>query len=508
MRPTISLLHSVPPGELPPPPPRYFFGRDDLVEEIVNLAENLTPIALVGPPGIGKTAVALTVLHHDRIKQRFGDNRRFIRCDQFPASLSHFLSQLSKVTGAGVENPKDLTPLGPFLSSKEMIIVLDNAESILDPYGTNGREIYEVVEELSGFSNICLCLTSRISSTPPTCKRIDIPTLSMKTARDVFRTHYSNFDSEVLDVVDNVLEQLDFHPLSIVLLATVARQTMWGVNRLIKEWESQRTGVLRTSRNESLAASIDLSLTSPMFRELEPHAREVLQIIAFFPQGIDEHNLNWLFPTLSNRTSIIDHLCILHLTYRSNGSVKMLAPFQDYLRPKYPTSSPLPHVIQHRLSVDFNPDVPGPEEGLWIALGKGEQLRACECYCLLGNISDSRDEKKKAIEHFETALGIASSFNWSSQLFWIHHRLAVLFFHEDGFDEAYAHVEHAKPHAIGDRYMLGHAMRLQARLLYDQGRIEEARSEASRAASAFEELGAAYELAYCRSMLRCIEVRR
>ena len=686
--------YSISPGELPPPPPRACFGRDELIERIVGLAEDLTPIALIGTGGIGKTSIALNVLHDYRVKRRFGENRRFIRCDQFPPSLIHFLGRLSKAIGADTENPEDLTSLRRSLSSKEMLIILDNVESILDPRGANAREIYAVTEELSHFSNICLCVTSRITTIPPDYKRLDVPTLSMDAARNAFFRIYD--DNERPDLISRILEQLDFHPLSVTLLATVAHQNKWDNTRLVREWEQRRTGVLQTEHNKSLAATIEFSLTSPIFQELGPDARDILGVVAFFPQGVDENNLDWLFPTGSifsrllpiipgwslpsapDRKNIFDKFCVLSLTYRSDGFVTMLAPLRDHLCPKSPGFSPLLHMVKRhylrRLSVWLNPGKPGFEEARWITsedmnvehlldvfteidpnsgevwnacayfmrhlhwhkprlvvLGpkieglpddhpskpqclfelsrlfrsagnheenkrlltltlelwrergnilevaealrflaetnrqllhhqegisrlnealeiyerfnntsgrvfslqllawllhsdnqldaaeeaasraidllsnKGEQFQVCQCHCILGNISQSKGETKKAIDHFETALGMASSSNWHGQLFWNHYSLAQLFFDEGRFGDAHAHVERAKSQVINDPYLSGRAMELEARFWYRESRPEEARSEALRAADIYEKIGAAKGVEDCKAILRSIE---
>ena len=337
---------------------------------MVDLVESLTPIALIGPGGIGKTSVALTVLHDDRIKKRFGENRRFIRCDQFQAAQASFLNRLSKALGAGIENPEDLTPLRPFLSSKELFIVLDNAESILDIPGAEGGKIHAVVEELSRFSNIGLCITSRVTTIPADCRRLNVPTLSMDASRSAFYRIYD--DREQPNVIDHMLKQLDFHPLSVILLATVAHRNNWNQSRLAMEWERRQTGVLKTGYNNSLAATIELSLASPMFKELGPTARELLGVIAFFPQGIDEDNLDWLFPTISDIRDIVDRFCILSLTTRSNGFITMLAPLRDHLGPRDPRTSPLlcttkdHYSSRLRLLGDLEPDQPGFEESHWI----------------------------------------------------------------------------------------------------------------------------------------------
>ena len=218
-----------------------FFGRNELIEEIVHLAEDLRPIALIGASGIGKTSIAQAILNHGKIKQRFGHNRCFISCNKFPASCAHFLSQLSNAIGAGVKKPKDLLPLQAFLSS-EMLIILDNADSMLNPQGTDGQEIYAMAEELSRFSNLCILITSRVSTIPQDYEHLDILPLSIDAARDIFYLTYR--DDSRSELINGILEQLDLHPISIKLLAKVACLNRWTIERLGQEWEQMRASML------------------------------------------------------------------------------------------------------------------------------------------------------------------------------------------------------------------------------------------------------------------------
>ena len=135
----------------------------------------------------------------------------------------------------------------------------------------------------------------------------------------------------------------------------------------------------------------------------------------------------------------------------------------------------------------------------------GDQYLVAGSHYVLGNIYRSRGKLEKAVHHFEVSLRIVSSFNWRSELFLIHHDLAVLFSMAGKFGDAQAHIERAKPHMIDNAYFLAFVIGLQARLWHRQGRFEEANSEALRAADIFEKLGAAQNLERYNRFLQEIE---
>jgi hypothetical protein len=201
------------------------------------------------------------------------DIRGFVCCDQFTASCANFLRRFPKAIGTGVENPEDLTPLRPFMASREIPIVLDNAESILDPQGAIAQENqYGYREAEQGLQCLPLYHFPHYHRPP---RLLRVLKLSMEAAREVFWRMYQYGGK--LDSASNIFEQPDFHIISVTLLATLEHQNMWNGNRLEREWERLRTDVIWTGYNESLACTVGLSLASPMFRELGPDARGRLE---------------------------------------------------------------------------------------------------------------------------------------------------------------------------------------------------------------------------------------
>ena len=318
-----SPLEPVPPL---PQAPMDCISRQEIVNEILDLTDQVASTALHGFIGVGKSFVALSVLHHNRTKAVFGRNRHFLHCGNLADSLGGFLERLSDATG--ISRTTDIGQLWSHLeSSSPRLLVLDGVDPILDPPAPEAREISAIIEELGGNQHVCLVTTSRMYPDIHGFHRVEVPVLSEDGAQEAF---YNLCNMTKSPAVDDLMAELDFHPFSIDLLARSVRENDWDATTLLQAWEDEQTGGLGTDYRQNLKETLELSLRSPTIKNLGTTAQDTLNAIAAFPLGVEEGRLGRIFPHITEVEVAVDVLCRFSLIYRQDGFVKMLSPFRSY----------------------------------------------------------------------------------------------------------------------------------------------------------------------------------
>ena len=309
------------PATLSPLPqaPTNCLSREEIVNEIADSTDQATSIALFGSVGIGKSFVALSLLHHDRTKAKFGPNRYFMRCDDLQNSLEGFLARLCDTIQTDVAQLRSR-----LRSSPPLLLLLDGVDYILDPLTPQSQEISSTIEELGNYEHVCLVTTSRMYPDIRGFHRVEVPTLSEDGARDTF---YSLCNLSRSSAVDSLIAGLDFHPFAIELLANSVRENDWNEKTLLKAWDDNQASVLKASDHQRVRDAIEPMLRSSTINRLGNTALEILGAIAASPGGIKERELE---KEMARTGEVADVLCKFSLAYRQDGIVKMSAPVRSY----------------------------------------------------------------------------------------------------------------------------------------------------------------------------------
>ncbi|KAH7918932.1 hypothetical protein BV22DRAFT_888370 [Leucogyrophana mollusca] len=323
-----------PDREPPPGRPPMFFGRDNLVRDAVE-SLRLQHVVLVGPGGIGKTSIAKAILNEGSIVAEFQDRRFFVSFDSIDASqitFDTFIGRIADVLGVKFTR---LSAIRACLAANNVLVVLDNAETFQDTVSGADR-IAEAIDDFGALPSVRIVLTTRNRRVSTNLRRIiiDVPALDPSAAREVFTNIYRTDGSPAsITIMDKLLKDLDFHALSINLLANVAAENQWTLGQLTRAWGEQHTRLLEVGggKLQSLSVTIELSLGSSSIKQLGNDARHVMQVVAFLPQGIEKKNLEDLFPSIPNIRSIIDALCRLSLMYRKTEAYTMLSPIRIHI---------------------------------------------------------------------------------------------------------------------------------------------------------------------------------
>jgi predicted ATPase/DNA-binding winged helix-turn-helix (wHTH) protein len=119
----------VPPEPIPPPSMARLFGRAEVIERLSARLAQQQLITITGPGGIGKTSVALAVA--DRMRPGLTDGVCLV--DFAPLADSKLVpTALASALGIGVVSENPLPSLLALLRNREMLIVFDNCEHVID----------------------------------------------------------------------------------------------------------------------------------------------------------------------------------------------------------------------------------------------------------------------------------------------------------------------------------------------------------------------------------------
>ena len=203
-------------------------------------------------------------------------------------------------------------------------MLLDGVDPILDPLTPKSKEIFAAIEELGSYEHVCLVTTSRMNPEIHGFHRVEVPALSEGGARDIF---YNLCKLSRSSAMDKLIARLDFHPLSIELLASCVHENSWDEATLLKAWDDDQMGVLRASYHQRLGDMIGPVLQLPTMKRLGNTAREMLEVIAASPSGIEERELD---RGIAARREAVGVLWKYSLVHYQDGFVRMPFPIRCY----------------------------------------------------------------------------------------------------------------------------------------------------------------------------------
>ncbi|KAL8291677.1 hypothetical protein RQP46_001935 [Phenoliferia psychrophenolica] len=321
-----------------PPAPKSLLGRSDLSNEILpNLSlvsGPVDPIVLVGPPGIGKTALALAAFHHDAVQANY-ERRHFIDCS-LVGSIQGLQEELFRVAADapnGLDKSKPWEDLVEFLQGRRTLIFLDRLEGLLEGYPTESHEFFTSLLRRSPTTTFLI--TTRFASPLPNSNRIVVGPLSKSSSSKLFKKLAVRHAKD--SRLPELLHLLDGHPLALLLVATYAAREV-SLGPVIDRWTHLGPDGFAT-HEDNLRLGVEDTFKR-ITNETQYELLTLLSLLAFLPFGLTRAHLTSLFDSQSLDPASLDLLESYGLFPPSSTLPLVLpAPFAKILA--HPAAHPL-----------------------------------------------------------------------------------------------------------------------------------------------------------------------
>jgi hypothetical protein len=322
------------------------------MEVISALSLKPTQVAILGPGGIGKTALAVIVLHHPDIVSKYV-HRHFVSCAG-AATAGQLVNNVAVYLGLEPsQNPSKII-VQYLMECGPALLVLDNLETVWEAaenrYGVEEfLSILSEVDELTLLVSVILFLpvdeklksleqiTLRGAERPgkvkwhrPFLAPLEPlhPTASRQTFIEIADLPTSDDEPDFTEI----LELTGHLPLAISLMASVSAAE--GYSSALSRWKAERTSLVSQGydKESNLEKSIMISLTSPRMTARVGNL-ELLSILSVLPDGLCEVDLTGLNIPIGSILECKSVLLQTSLAYLDcDGRLQVLNPIREYIR--------------------------------------------------------------------------------------------------------------------------------------------------------------------------------
>ncbi|EED80974.1 predicted protein [Postia placenta Mad-698-R] len=318
-------------------------GRDENIDAFKALLLQRSHVLILGTGGVGKTTIALELLHHPEVASAFS-TRYFVSCDAV-LGLEAFRLRVADSLGVSPEmrGQQLLSGILRTLRARPSVLCIDNFETIWEPPQSR-KDVEEDLAQLAGVDDVVLIVTMRGVERPGGIAWAPTTSLRPLSVDDGLTVFAKVSGAPVDEYGEELVRATDGLPLAISILAHLTQPEMETTESLWKRWKKAGPAVASrddgaNERQFNLGTSIDLSLSSPRMLS-DPSALTVLAIIKELPDGLPQSpylldEFQKFLPAdvnLQRSLQTLNRVALVHIDKRSgeNGRYLLLAPTREY----------------------------------------------------------------------------------------------------------------------------------------------------------------------------------